>query len=53
MTVRELEPVRIPGICFIPKPGSPLRCTLHHGHDGEHYHAYDRIEWPRYECEKQ
>lgn len=49
----EVKPVHIPGICFIPMQDSPLRCTLHQGHDGQHYHAYERVEWLRYEGEKQ
>lgn len=53
MTELEVKAVPIPGICFIPEPGGPLRCTLHQGHGGQHYHAYDRVEWPRYEDEKQ
>ncbi|MEN8655053.1 hypothetical protein ABCR94_31830 [Streptomyces sp. 21So2-11] len=34
-------------------PGTPTRCTEHEGHEGDHFHAYSREEWPHYEGETQ
>ncbi|MFD7781007.1 hypothetical protein [Streptomyces sp. NPDC059753] len=48
--------VEIPGVCFIRKLESTLRCTLSAGHYGEHKHFYSgelrngvRVgtSWPR------
>lgn len=33
-------------ICWIPKPGTELRCTLAPHTTGDHFHAYTRSTWP-------
>lgn len=47
--------VRIPGLCWIPKPGQATpRCTEPEGHDNpQHFHWPTREEWPRYPGETQ
>lgn len=39
--------VPIPGVCFIRRPGDALRCTLPPHTTGDHWHAYERVSWPR------
>ncbi|MFD3913382.1 hypothetical protein [Streptomyces sp. NPDC058603] len=43
----------IPSLCWVARPGDVRRCTEHEGHDGDHYHAYSRTQWPRREGETQ
>ncbi|MFJ9214206.1 hypothetical protein [Streptomyces sp. NPDC102264] len=39
--------------CWIAEPADVLHCTEPPGHDGDHYHAYTRTQWPRREGETQ
>lgn len=42
------ERVHIPGLCWIPRPGTAQRCTEGADHKNPlHYDCYTRDEWPR------
>ncbi|MFJ4712735.1 hypothetical protein [Streptomyces sp. NPDC088785] len=43
----------IPMHCFIRRPDDVLRCTLPPHVEGDHWHAYERVSWPRRPGEKQ
>ncbi|MEV8418173.1 hypothetical protein AB0P45_31925 [Streptomyces niveus] len=47
------ERVQIPGLCWIPRPGSAQRCTEGADHAGKHFDCYTRDEWPRLAGETQ
>lgn len=49
------ERVQIPGLCWIPRPGtdSVQRCTEGADHAGKHFDCYTRDEWPRLAGETQ
>ncbi|MBT2509888.1 hypothetical protein J7I98_29305 [Streptomyces sp. ISL-98] len=47
MTSWKQRRVHIPVVCWVPKPGTPMRCTLRAGHSGDHFRAYSREAWPK------
>ncbi|MFD8920193.1 hypothetical protein ACIOGX_14525 [Streptomyces sp. NPDC088147] len=53
MTAGEPPRTHISAPCWTAEPDDVLHCTEPPGHDGDHYHAYTRTQWPRREGETQ
>lgn len=43
----------IRGLCWDTKPQDVLHCTLDQNHDGDHFHAYTKTQWPNQDARKQ